>query len=147
MKFSKRKTFCQDVLFEDKFLALPLKVRWFYLCLNYGADDDGFTDCSVAIAAFCSCTKKDLKLLADKGYVILFDSGVVLISHWHVHNKPFRADRYHETQYLEEKSLVELDSGKVYRLKKEERNVPNDRRSNTQYDRNRKAPDDGDLSY
>ena len=57
MKFSKRKTFCQDILFEDKFLDLPLKVRWFYLCLNYGADDDGFTDCSVAIAGFCSCTK------------------------------------------------------------------------------------------
>ncbi len=147
MKFSKRKTFCQDVLFENKFLDLPLKVRWFYLCLNYVADDDGFTDCSVALAGICNCTKKDLKLLADKGYVILFDSGIVLISHWYVHNKPFRPDRYHETVYLREKSLVELDSEKVYRLKNEEGNVPNDRRNNTQYDRNREAPDDGDIVF
>ena len=145
MKMSKRKTFCQDILFADAFTDMPLKVRWLYICLNYGADDDGFVESPNYLSNVCQCTKKDLQLLADKGYLILFESGVVLITHWYVHNKPFRADRYHETQHQKEKSLVWLDPEKVYRLNSE-REMQNDSGS---FDLNGKVQseyDCGDLS-
>ena len=145
MKMSKRKTFCQDILFADAFIDMPLKVRWLYICLNYGADDDGFVDSPNCLANVCQCTKKDLQLLAEKGYLILFESGVVLIKHWYVHNKPFRADRYHETLHKEEKNLVELSSDKVYRLK-EERSTTNDSRRYPQFDRYQETADYGNIT-
>lgn len=146
MKMCKRKTFCQEILFADAFTDMPLKVRWLYICLNYGADDDGFVESPNCLVNVCQCTKKDLKLLADKGYLILFDSGVVLITHWYVHNKPFRPDRYHETKHLNEKLLVELDSKeKVYRLKME-RSIADDNGGNPQLDRFQEPADYGRIS-
>ena len=146
MKMSKRKTFSQDILFCDAFSALPLKVRWLYLCLNYGADDDGFVASPNYLVNVCQCKPKDLKLLAEKGYLILFESGVALIAHWYVHNKPFRIDRYHETQFLYEKSLVEIDENKVYR-KKQERKTGNDNSRSSQPNWNRTNPDPGDIVF
>ena len=145
MKMSRRKTFCRDILFSDAFSDMPLKVRWLYICLNFGADDDGFVESPNNLANLCQCTKKDLQLLADKGYLILFESGIVLITQWFVHNKPFRADRHHETKHVDEKLLVELDSEKVYRLKRE-RSIADDNRGNPQYDRFQEPADYGRIT-
>ena len=44
----------------------------------------------------------DLKILTSKRFVLQFESGVLVIKHWLIHNL-IRADIYKETLYLDEK--------------------------------------------
>src|SRR5699024_1458210 len=48
----------------------------------------------------------DLKILLAKHFLIPFESGVVVIKHWKVHNY-IQKDRYKETYYQAEKALLE----------------------------------------
>ncbi len=45
--------------------------------------------------------------------MLAFESGVVVIKHWLIHNT-IRMDRYHETQYLDEKSTLKIKDNKSY---------------------------------
>ena len=55
----------------------------------------------------------DLKLLIAKRFLLTFDSGVVVIKHWKIHNY-LQNDRVKETTYLEEKNTLTLDGKKAY---------------------------------
>ena len=77
------------------------------------ADDDGFADKPKTIQRMVGAAEDDLKLLIAKRYVLIFESGVIVIKHWRIHNT-IRNDRYNETVYLEEKSLIELKDNKSY---------------------------------
>ena len=55
----------------------------------------------------------DLKVLIAKKFLITFESGVVVIKHWKIHNY-IQNDRYKETVYLEEKSQLSLKPNKSY---------------------------------
>ena len=48
-----------------------------------------------------------------KQLIIAFDSGVIVIKHWRLHNY-IQKDRYKPTLYQNEKSTLELDESKVY---------------------------------
>ena len=48
-----------------------------------------------------------------KKFIIVFDSGVIVIKHWRMHNY-IQNDRYKETNYKEEKSTLVLDENKAY---------------------------------
>ena len=61
------------------------------------------------------CKDDDIKLLLAKKFLIPFESGVVVIKHWRIHNY-IRKDTYTETKYKEEKSSLELDENNAYRL-------------------------------
>ena len=54
-----------------------------------------------------------MKLLIAKRFVLIFESGVVVIKHWRIHNL-IQKDRYKETKYLEEKSTLVLDENNAY---------------------------------
>lgn len=60
-------------------------------------------------------TADDLKILAAKGYVILFDSGVLVITHWRQNNF-IQKDRFHETTCLAEKAQIQTTDSKIYEL-------------------------------
>ena len=55
----------------------------------------------------------DLRVLVMKRFILPFDSGVVVIKHWKIHNY-IRNDRYKETVYQEEKALLELKENGAY---------------------------------
>ena len=57
----------------------------------------------------------DLKMLAVKRFIIPFESGIVVIKHWKIHNY-IRKDTYTETKYKEEKASLEMDENNSYRL-------------------------------
>lgn len=78
------------------------------------ADDDGFVSSPKKITQFVNCGNDDLKLLLAKGYLIPFESGVVVISDWNVNNW-IRADRKHATRFEQEKSLLSI-SNDIYIL-------------------------------
>lgn len=54
-------------------------------------------------------------MLIAKSFIILFDSGIIVIKHWKMHNY-IQADRYRPTDYAEEKSMLGIKSNKAYTL-------------------------------
>ena len=110
-----RRMFSLDVVDTDKFLDMSVSAQALYFHLGMRADDDGFVSSPKKIAKSSNCGLDDLKLLAAKGFVIPFESGVVVVSHWKENNY-VRADRYKPTRYVKEAEMLEEIDGE-YHLK------------------------------
>ena len=115
--------FANAIIDSDSFLDMPLSTQALYFHLGMKADDDGFVGSPKRLARSVSCTEDDLKLLIAKGYIIPFDSGVVAIAHWNVHNK-IRKDRKKETFYQDEKQLLSVTVSNVYTTDPQPDNQP-----------------------
>lgn len=105
--------FTQKITEADNFTALPPTTQclYFHLCMN--ADDDGFSN-KIRQAMFnAHADQNDFEMLVQKRFILPFDSGVIVIKHWRMHNL-IRNDRYHETDYLEEKATLILKENGVY---------------------------------
>ena len=105
----------RDVIDTDAFLDMPLSTQCLYFHLNIRADDDGFVGNPSRITKFIGASDDDLKLLIAKNFVILFEKGVIVIKHWRMHNT-LSADRYHETNFTDEKAMLRLKDNKSYTL-------------------------------
>jgi len=111
--------FAKTIIDSDAFLDMPVTAQLLYFHLSMRADDDGFVNKPKSIMRMTGCKDDDIKLLFAKKFLIPFDSGVVVIKHWKIHNY-IRKDTYTETKYKDEKSSLELDENNAYRL-----SVPN----------------------
>lgn len=78
------------------------------------ADDDGFINNPKKIMRMVNCSEDDMKILITKRFIIPFESGIVVIRHWKIHNY-IRSDRY-KPSTCEEKNLVETDKNMVYQM-------------------------------
>ena len=110
---AERRMFTQKITEADNFTALPPTTQclYFHLCMN--ADDDGFSN-KIRQAMFnAHADQNDFEMLVSKRFILPFDSGVIVIKHWKMHNL-IRNDRYHETDYLEEKATLLLKENGVY---------------------------------
>lgn len=107
--------FSLQVIDTDRFMDLPTSSQALYFHLGMHGDDDGFVASPRKIVRSVGCKDDDLKLLAAKGFVILFDSGVLVITDWQLNNT-LRNDRYRQTLYSDEKALLALDNEKRYTL-------------------------------
>lgn len=110
---AEKRMFSRKLISSDAFLDLPLTAQglFFHLCMR--ADDDGFVDSPKKIMREVQAKQKDFDALKDKRYILVFDSGVVLIKHWFIHNT-IAKDRYTPTIYTDERSKVMLKCGKPY---------------------------------
>lgn len=77
-----KRMFSIDVIDTDKFLDMPVSTQALYFHFGMRADDDGFVSSPKKIAKIANCTNDDLRILISKGYVIPFDSGVIVITDW-----------------------------------------------------------------
>ena len=102
-----RRMFSKEVVFTDDFLDMPATAKMLYFMLGMWADDDGFVDSPKSIQRQCGATDDDMKVLIAKRYVVMFESGIIVIRHWHMNNY-LRQDRYKETIHLEEKAYLNL---------------------------------------
>ena len=118
--------FAKTIIDSDAFLEMPVSARLLYYDLSMRADDDGFLNNPKKIQRMIGCSEDDLKLLIAKNFIIPFESGVVVIKHWKIHNY-IRNDRYKETVYKEEKALLETKENKAYTL-----GIPNGYQMDTQ---------------
>lgn len=100
-----RRMFSRDIVKSDLFLDLPISAQALYFHLGMDCDDDGFCGNPKMIMRMTGCNIDDLKLLIVKGFVQQFDSGVIVITHWKTNNY-IRSDRYRETIYRQEKSML-----------------------------------------
>lgn len=110
---AERRMFAKAIVLSDAFLDMPMSARCLYFTLAMLADDDGFINSPKSIMRQCGSTTDDMNILIAKRFVLTFESGVVVIKHWRIHNL-IQKDRYRETKYLEEKSLLMLDDNKAY---------------------------------
>ena len=83
---AQRRMVSKSVIDTDAFLDLPLTAQALYLHLLLRADDDGFVSSPQSIMRMVGGSKDDLRLLIGKGYLIAWDSGVMVIRHWLLHN-------------------------------------------------------------
>ena len=107
--------FAKSIIDSDAFLEMPLSAQALYFHLGMRADDDGFVNSPKRIMRLVSCSDDDMKLLIAKRFIIPFESGIVVIKHWKIHNY-IQKDRYHETNYLEEKSQLCIKENGSYSL-------------------------------
>lgn len=70
-----------------------------YFHLGMHGDDDGFVSSPRKIARIAGCNDDDLRLLAAKGYIIPFESGVVVITDWNINNT-LKNDRYKDVTII-----------------------------------------------
>src|SRR3990167_1859849 len=109
---AQRRLFSQMIVSSDAFLEMPTSSRELYFQLGMYADDDGFVN-PKRIMKMVGASDDDLKVLLTKRFVLAFESGVIVIKHWLIHNS-IRKDRYHTTQYLDEKKLLFLKENGSY---------------------------------
>lgn len=107
--------FAKTIIDSDAFLDMPLSSQSLYFHLSMRADDDGFINNPKKIQRMVGASDDDLKLLVAKSFIIPFDSGIVVIKHWKIHNY-IRNDRYKETVYQEEKALLNVKGNNAYTL-------------------------------
>jgi len=108
---AERRMFTKKIIDSDAFLDMPLSTQSLYFHLNMRADDDGFLNNPKKIQRMIGASEDDLKLLIAKRFVLAFETGVIVIKHWRMHNL-LRKDRYSPTQYADEmERLVIKDNG------------------------------------
>ena len=105
--------FAKSIVTSDAFLDLPMSARCLYFTLGTLADDDGFVNNPKSIMRQVGATGDDMNILIAKRFLIIFESGVIVIKHWRIHNY-IRSDRYKETNYKDEKAQLLLDENGTY---------------------------------
>ena len=108
-----RRMFSKTITDTDAFLDMPLSAQALYFHLALHADDDGFVGNPKRIQKMINASDDDAKLLILKHFILTFESGVIVIKHWKIHNY-IQSDRYKETTYNKEKSTLMLDDKKAY---------------------------------
>ena len=96
-----RRMFSKDVVCSDRFLDMPASAQALYFQYGLEADDDGFVSAPKKILRLTNASDDELKILVAKGFLIPFDSGVVVIRDWKINNY-LRRDRYTPTRFKEE---------------------------------------------
>lgn len=124
-----KRMFSLKIVDSDLFLDMPLSSQCLYFHLSMRADDDGFVDNPKKIIKIIGANDDDLKILITKGFVIVFERGIIVITHWKINNY-IRSDRRKETMYITEKqSLTQTENGAYIKL--EQLGIPNDNQVST----------------
>lgn len=120
---AERRMFAKTIVDSDAFLDMPLSTQALYFHLSMRADDEGFINNPKKIQRMIGCGGDDLKLLVAKKFILTFDSGVIVIKHWKIHNL-IRSDRFKTTLYQGEKEQIREKDNKSYTL--DTIGIPND---------------------
>lgn len=110
---AQKRMFTMKIVDSDAFLDMPLSSQCLYYHLNMRADDDGFVGNPKKIMRMIGASEDDLKVLIAKKFLLYFDTGIVAIKHWWMHNT-LAKDRYNETAYIEEKASLKIKDNKSY---------------------------------
>ncbi len=110
---AERRMFSKAIVDSDAFLDMPLSTQALYFHLGMRADDEGFINNPKKIQRMVGCSDDDSRLLVAKGFIIPFESGVVVIRHWKIHNY-IQKDRYRETVYQRERAMLTVEENKTY---------------------------------
>lgn len=108
-----KRAFSKTIVETDAFQDMSQTAQLLYFYLNMQADDDGFVSNPKRIMRTGGFGDDDFKILLAKRFLLMFESGVVVIKHWLIHNT-IRKDRYVETSYLKEKETLQIKENNAY---------------------------------
>ena len=112
---AERRMFAKTIIDSDAFLDMPLSTQALYFHLSMRADDEGFLNNPKKIQRSIGGSDDDMRLLIAKRFIIPFDSGVVVIKHWRIHNY-IQKDRFKPTVYVEERAQLSIKDNNAYTL-------------------------------
>jgi len=112
---AERRMYTKKITDSDAFIEMSSAAQALYFHLNQGADDDGFNNQIQMAMLKAHASTDDLKILMAKNFVIRFESGVIVIKHWRMHNS-IRKDRYTPTNYQEELLQLGIKENGSYTL-------------------------------
>lgn len=110
-----RRMFSKKIIDTDSFLDMPATARLLYFDLAMRADDEGFIGSPKGVMRATGASNDDMNILIMRKFVIPFDSGVVVIRHWKIHNY-IQNDRFKPTVYTEEKAQLSEKNGVVSKM-------------------------------
>lgn len=110
---AERRMFSKQIIDSDAFLDMGLSTQALYFHLSMRADDEGFIDNPKKVMRMIGAQQNELEMLLAKRYLLGFESGVVVIKHWKIHNY-IQNDRFKETLYKEEKQLLTEKENRIY---------------------------------
>lgn len=108
-----KRMFDHDIVNSDDFLDMSLSAQALYFHLGMNADDRGFVS-PRKIMRMLGSSADDLRILILKNFVIAFESGVVVITHFNQNNW-LDSRRIKETVHLEEFRQLTL-TDQIYSL-------------------------------
>lgn len=108
-----RRMLNKTVVESDPFFEMPADSQALYMHLVLNADDEGFVGNPETIRRMTGFSKDSLKLLIAKGFLISFQSGVVVVTHWEMQNK-IQPSRKTKTIFTDEKGLLIVDEQGKY---------------------------------
>ena len=117
---AEKRMMSKSIIETDKFMDMPMSAQCLYFHLLLRADDDGFIVSPKRTMRSIGCTDDDMKILIAKSYVLAFESGVIVVKHWRIHNYVKR-DRYKQSSIPESK-LIMLDENREYQYLEPKRN-------------------------
>jgi len=117
---ARRRMFSADIVNQDNFLDMPIDSQLLYFHLGMLADDEGFVS-PKRIMRMIGSSEDSLKLLLAKGFVIPFESGVIVIKHWKQNNY-IQKDRFTPSIFHKERDLLACIQN-VYELDTQVRKV------------------------
>jgi hypothetical protein len=109
-----KRMFDKAIVDLDNFMDMPLSAKAIYFLLGMEADDEGFVSYKKVMRVHGG-NDDDIKLLIAKGFVIIFESGVVVITDWGKNNW-LDSRRIKPTEYQKERKLLTKKSGKYVLL-------------------------------
>ena len=112
---AERRMFTKKITESDAFLDMPLSTQALYFHINMAADDEGFVNNPKKIQRMIGASEDDLKLLIAKNFLIRYESGVIVIKHWRMHNY-IQKDRFHPTVYQEERQTLTIKENGAYTI-------------------------------
>ena len=110
---AEKRMFAKTIIDSDNFIDMPISARLLYYDLGMRADDDGFVNAPKKITRMIGASQDDLKILIQKGFIIPFDSGIIVITHWRINNY-IPKDRYHETTFQNELQMLTMNDNREY---------------------------------
>ncbi len=105
-----KRMFSLEIIDSDEFLRLTKPAQLLYFHLNMRADDDGFVRNPGTIRSLLNIRKTAYDELVTKNWLIEFKNGVVVVTHWNVHNN-LRSDRHKPTLYQKELAHLQEKNG------------------------------------
>lgn len=110
---AERRMFAKRIIDSDLFLEMPLSAQALYFHMSMRGDDDGFINNPKRIMRMIGCADDDMRILIEKKFIIPFESGIVVIKHWKIHNY-IQKDRYRPSDCNEKNLLATVNN--VYEL-------------------------------
>ena len=103
---AQKRMFDKRVVDSDKFADLPNSSKALYFMAGMSADDRGFFQ-PKKVQREHGFSDDDFKILIAKGYFIVFESGVMVITDWNKNNWLDKR-RITETEYIDELNMLKL---------------------------------------